>query len=213
MNITVLTYLEREGASERDIVVDQVAEALRTVGKHKVKILGIHGDVGELIAGLKAQRPGLVFNLCEMFGRNVLGDVLVAGGLELVGVKHTGGGPGELFLRQDKALTKELLAYHGVPFPHYVVFRRDSYPETIGRLRMPLIVKPLRMDASIGIESASLCRSTTKMMKRVVKIHERIKDSALVEEFIDRVLWLCHGAPPAYRWNRGCSYSRLATMR
>jgi D-alanine-D-alanine ligase len=120
-----------------------------------------------------------------MFGRNLLGDVAVAGGLELLGVKHTGGGPGELFLRQDKALTKELLAYHGVPFPHYVVFRRDFYPETIGRLRMPLIVKPLRMDASIGIESASLVRSTTQMMKRVVAVHERVKDSALVEEYIE----------------------------
>ena len=185
MNVTVLTYLEREGASEHDEVVDQVADALRRVGKHKVKILGVHGNVEALIAGIRAQKPGLVFNLCEMFGRNVLGDVSVAGGLELLGVKHTGGGPGELYLRQDKALTKELLAYHGVPFPHYVVFRRDSYPETIGRLRMPLIVKPLRMDASIGIESASLCRSTTQMMKRVVKIHERIKDSALVEEYIE----------------------------
>src|SRR5580658_8611761 len=185
MNVTVLTYLEREGASEYDVVVDQVADALRTVGKHKVKILGVHGKIEQLIAGIRAQKPGLVFNLCEMFGKNPLGDVLVAGSLELLGVKHTGGGPGELFLRQDKALTKELLAYHGVPFPHYVVFRRDSYPETIGRLRMPLIVKPLRMDASIGIESASLCRSTTQMMKRVVAIHEKVKDSALVEEYIE----------------------------
>jgi D-alanine-D-alanine ligase len=185
MNVTVLTYVEREGATEHDIVVDQVADALRTVGKHKVKILGIHGDVQELTAGIRAQKPGLVFNLMERFGRNVLGDVSVAGGLELLGVKYTGGGPGELYMRQDKALTKELLAYHGVPFPHYVVFRRAHYPETIARLRMPLIVKPLRMDASIGIESASLCRSTTQMMKRVVAIHERIKDSALVEEYIE----------------------------
>src|ERR1700733_1322820 len=185
MNVTVLTYLEREGATEYDVVVDQVADALCTIGKHKVKILGVHGRVQELIDGIRAQRPGLVFNLMEMFGKNVLGDVSVAGGLELLGVKHTGGGPGELYLRQDKALRKELLAYHGVPFPHYVVFKRDFYPETIGRLRMPLIVKPLRMDASIGIESASLCRSTTQMMKRVVAIHERIKDSALVEEYIE----------------------------
>jgi D-alanine-D-alanine ligase len=50
---------------------------------------------------------------------------------------------------------------------------------------MPLIVKPLRMDASIGIESASLVRSTTQMMKRVVAVHERVKDSALVEEYIE----------------------------
>ncbi len=184
MNVTVLTYLEREGAETYDVVVDQVAAALRK-RKHTVKILGVHGDVQDLIVGIRKQKPQLVFNLMEMFARNVLGDVAVAGTLELLAVRHTGGGPGELYLRQDKALTKELLAYHGVPFPNYAVFRRHSYPDTIGRLRMPLIVKPLRMDASIGIEASSLVRSTTQMMKRVIAIHEKVKDSALVEEYIE----------------------------
>ncbi len=184
MNVTVLTYLEREGAETYDVVVDQVAQALRK-HKHKVKIVGVHGDLMGLITALRAQKPQLVFNLMEMFARNVLGDAAVAGVLQLLGLRHTGGGPGELYLRQDKALTKELLAYHAVPFPNYAVFRRHSYPDTIGRLQMPLIVKPLRMDASIGIESTSLVRSTTQMMKRVIAIHEKVKDSALVEEYIE----------------------------
>jgi D-alanine-D-alanine ligase len=184
MRVTVLTYVERQGSTAYDAVVQQVAESLRA-RRHKVKILAVHGDIQELIDGIKAQKPRLVFNLMEMFGKNVLGDVAVAGALELLGVSHTGGGPGELFLRQDKALTKELLAFHGVPFPHYVVFRRDAYPETLSTLRMPLIVKPLRMDSSIGIESHSLVRSTTQMMKRIIAIHEKIKDSALVEEYIE----------------------------
>ena len=80
MNVTVLTYLEREGAETHDIVVDQVAAALRK-HKHSVKILGVHGDVQELIAGLRRQKPQLVFNLMEMFARNALGDVAVAGAL------------------------------------------------------------------------------------------------------------------------------------
>ena len=101
MNVTVLTYLEREGAETYDAVVDQVAQALRK-RKHKVKILGVHGDVQALIAGIRRQKPQLVFNLMEMFARNVLGDVAVAGVLELLGMRHTGGGPGELYLRQDK---------------------------------------------------------------------------------------------------------------
>ena len=183
MNVTVLTYLESEGATTYDVVVDQVAEALRA-HKHKVSIVGVHGDPFELVNGIKRHKPGLVFNLCEMFGRNVLNDVAVAGVLQLLGVRYTGGGPGEFYLQQDKALTKEILAFHSVPFPSYAVFRRDSYPETM-RLRMPLIVKPLRMDASIGIEGKSLVRSTTQLMKRVVSIHEKIKDSALVEEYIE----------------------------
>lgn len=184
LRVTILTYVEKEGSEQYDGVVPQVAEALRR-GGHKVKILGIHADVNHLIAGLEKQRPTLVFNLCETFGKTAFGDIGVAGVLDLLALRHTGGGPGEFYLQQDKALTKELLAYHGVPFPNYVVFRRAAYPDTIGRLRMPLIVKPLRMDASIGIENASLVRSTTQMMKRVVEIHEKIKDEALVEEYIE----------------------------
>jgi D-alanine-D-alanine ligase len=163
LRVTVLTNLEREGATEYDVVVDQVAGALRAHG-HRVKILGVHSDIQQLIDGLREQKPNLIFNLVEQWGKNVRGDVAVAGALELLGLRHTGGGPGELYLRQDKALTKELLAYHGVPFPNYAVFRRDTYPDSGVRLRMPLIVKPLRMDASIGIESSSLVRSTTQMI-------------------------------------------------
>ncbi|WP_394823640.1 ATP-grasp domain-containing protein [Pendulispora albinea] len=184
MRVTVLTHLEKKGDTKYDVVVDQVAEALRSE-KHTVKVLAVHGDVAALIEGIRAQRPGLVFNLVESFGRHFAGEIGVAGALQLLCVRHTGGGPGEYYLQQDKALTKEILAYHGVPFPNYAVFRHDSYPDTSGRLRMPLIVKPLRMDASIGIETDSLVRSATQMMKRIVAIHEKIKDAALVEEYIE----------------------------
>ena len=183
VRVTVLTHVEKPG-DPCDEVVDQVVLALKARG-HKVKVLPVHDDPRELVDGVLKQRPQLVFNLCEQFGKNAFADVAVAGCLDLLGVARTGGGPGEFWVSQDKELTKELLAYHGVPFPHYVVFRRAAYPETIGRLRMPLIVKPLRMDASIGIETSSLVRSTTQMMKKVVMIHEKIKDSALVEEYIE----------------------------
>ncbi|WP_394833503.1 ATP-grasp domain-containing protein [Pendulispora rubella] len=184
MRITVLTYLEKQGDTSYDPVADQVANALRAE-KHTVKVFAVHGDIVTLVEGLREQRPTLVFNLMEAFGGNLFGEIGVAGALQLLSLRHTGGGPGEFYLQQDKALTKELLAFHGVPFPNYAVFRKDNYPDTSGRLRMPLIVKPLRMDASIGIESNSLVRSATQMMKRIVAIHEKVKDAALVEEYIE----------------------------
>jgi D-alanine-D-alanine ligase len=184
MKITVLTYLEKEGAASHDEVVDQVVEALRQAG-HKLSILGIHADVGKLFRRLSRHKPDLVFNLMEMFGRNVFGDVAVAGFLELLGLRHTGGGPGEIYLQQDKGLTKKLLAFDGIAYPDFAIFSKDADPETGGRLRMPLFVKPLRTDGSIGIESAGLVRSPTDMMKRVAVIHDRLKDSALVEEYIE----------------------------
>ena len=78
------------------------------------------------------------------------------------------GGPGDLYLQEDKALTKKLLAFDGIGYPNFAVFTRDADLETGGNLRMPLFVKPLRMDASIGIGAKSLVHSATEMMKRVV---------------------------------------------
>ena len=167
MRITVLTYLEREGDKTHDVVVDQVAEALRQ-GGHTVSVLGAHGDLGRLSAGLARRRPDLVFNLMETFGDSQLGAVGVVGFLDLLALPYTGGGPGEYYIQEDKALTKKLLAFDGIRYPDFAVFSRDADLETGGRLHMPLFVKPLRMDASIGIDARSLVHTTGEMMERVL---------------------------------------------
>lgn len=183
MKITIITYLESEGAKEHDVVVDQVAKALRA-GKHSPSILGVHGDLRKLVSGLSRRKPDLVFNLMEMFGQNVRADVAIAGVLDLLGLRYTGGGPAELALRQDKGLAKRALAFEQIPYPDFAVFSRDDL-ETGGNLRMPLFVKPLRADASIGIGSDSLVRDATSLMKRVIAIHEKFDDAAIAEEYIE----------------------------
>ena len=186
MKITVLTYLdsENENSKEYDAVVPQVARTLRRLG-HRVSILGVHGDVKRLIAGLSRRKPELVFNLMEMFGDNVFGDIPVTGLLELLGVRYTGSGPGELYLSQDKGLTKKLLAFEDILYPRYAVFSRQAAFETGGNLRMPLFVKPLRSDASLGIGGKSLVHDAVALMERVAAIHKELEDSALAEEYID----------------------------
>jgi D-alanine-D-alanine ligase len=57
--------------------------------------------------------------------------------------------------------------------------------ETGGNLHMPLFVKPLRADASIGINGKSLVHNAREMMDQVNEIHDKVKDSALVEEYIE----------------------------
>jgi D-alanine-D-alanine ligase len=184
MDITVLAYLEPD-QSEPDIVVPQVAQALTASG-HKTSILTIRHDVNELIAGLKARKPQLVFNLVESFGDDIMGGVIgVAGVLDLLQIPYTGGGPGEIFLQEDKALTKKLLAFEGIRYPDFATFPVDANFETGGNLRMPLFVKPLRMDASIGIDEKSLVRNTQQLMERVLYIQRTFGDAALAEEYIE----------------------------
>lgn len=184
MNITVLTGLEKDDPKSYDVVVDQVASALRKKG-HRASIFGVHDDLRKLVTGLARRKTDLVFNLLESFGDNLGGDVAVAGVLDLLNLRYTGGGPGELYLRQDKGLAKKVFAFENILYPHFAVFSKDSDFETAGNLHMPLFVKPLTADASIGIDGDSLVRDTTSLMKRVLNIHEKVNDSALVEEYIE----------------------------
>jgi D-alanine-D-alanine ligase len=184
MKITVLTHVEKEGSIDYPVVVGQVVKALRQAG-HKPSIIGVHGDIKKLITGLGRRKPDLIFNLLETFGDTDLGSVGAHGLLDLIGIPYTGVGPGELYLTEDKALAKKLLTFEKIACPDFAVISRDADLETGGNLRMPLFVKPLRMDASIGISGKSLVRTTTDMMKRVVEIHEKVKDAALVEEYIE----------------------------
>jgi D-alanine-D-alanine ligase len=184
MRVTVLSYLEKEDVEQFDVVIEQVVDALRHLG-HSVSVLGVHGDLDKLLQGIRKRKPELIFNLMESFGPGHLGAVGVVGMLELLGIPFTGGGAGEFYLQEDKSMTKRLLAFDQIAYPDFAVFMRDAGFETGGNLRMPLFVKPLRMDASIGIDGKSIVHSSREMMERVVMVHTKIRDDALVEEFID----------------------------
>lgn len=184
VRITILTYVYKEGGDDWDVVVDQVADALRE-NKHKVSILGVRKDVERLVQGLAQQKPELVFNLLEEFGKDPAGNMAVTGILDALGYRYTGSGPGECYLTQDKALTKKLLSFEGILYPRFAVFHKDKGLETGGNLRMPMFVKPLAMDSSIGIGKKSLVRDSTQLMEQVLAIHKECKDAALAEEYVE----------------------------
>jgi D-alanine-D-alanine ligase len=184
MKITILTYLDPDDG--RDVVVDQVRRGLARSKQHEVSVLEVHDDLAGMIAAFGKAPPDLVFNLCEMFGDNVQGDAAVASVLEMLGIPFTGSGAAELYLRQDKGVAKRMLAFDGILYPNFAIFSPDADLETGGNLRMPLFVKPLRGDASIGISGAdALVRDSRALMEQVLAIHDQCKDSALAEEYIE----------------------------
>jgi len=184
VRVTVLTWLESEQATAYDVVVDQVAAALER-GGHVVSIVGVHGDLQRLVDGIAVTAPALVFNLMEMWSDALVGDVAVAGLLELVGVPFTGSGPGGLVLCQNKGLAKKLFCFDGIASPRFAVFEPGAHVAANG-LTMPLIVKPLRGDASIGVdETRALVGDAAALAQRVREIHTEVHDAALAEEFVD----------------------------
>ncbi|HVJ67350.1 MAG TPA: ATP-grasp domain-containing protein [Caulifigura sp.] len=184
MNIAILAYLEA-GESKPDIVMEQVQRALESAG-HKATVLTIHDDIVEIVEKVRSAKPELVFNLVESFDNDMIGGSMgVAGVLDLLQIPYTGGGPGELYLQEDKSLSKKLLDYEEVRYPDFASFAPNADFETGGNLRMPLFVKPQRMEASQGIDEKSLVRTTTELMERVLKIHKTLGDAALAEEYIE----------------------------
>src|SRR5205823_796092 len=131
------------------------------------------------------RNPDLVFNLIEVFGKDLRGDIHIASLYELLNLPYTGSGPGALYLQNDKALSKKIFAAEKILYPDYAVFSRNADLEMSGNFRMPVFVKPLRSDASIGIDGNSLVDSSIDMMKKVVAIHDKFQDAALVEQYIE----------------------------
>lgn len=185
MRITILAYQEPDDPKP-DVVVEHVAEALRELG-HQPEIFALTDDVAALVAGLRERRPELIFNVMEGFGDDILGGLMgVTGVLDLLEIPYTGGGPGEIYLQEDKALSKKLLAYEQILYPDFASFAPNADFETGGKLRMPLFVKPLRMDGSVGIEAKkSFVKTTQELMERVLSINKELGDTALAEEYID----------------------------
>jgi D-alanine-D-alanine ligase len=184
LKISVLFWEERnQNNAEHDEVVDQVAGALSEAG-HQVSLLGIHSDLRELLDKLDEQKPQLVFNLVERFADNDLFDMHVITVLDMLGIPFTGAAPLGAALRQNKAISKKLLEFHDVAYPHSITFDKNEI-EFAGRMRFPLFVKPLSGDASFGIDDSSLVAEYSKMVERIAYIQTQLNLPALVEEYIE----------------------------
>lgn len=176
--IAVLHYQPKGEAP--DPVVAQVCSALDE-GGHQTVAIGVDESVSDLVRQVGRSRADLVFNICETFADDYRLEVNVAAMLELARVPFTGSGTAGLLLAQDKILTKQLLQYHGVLTPRFATFDGASL-QTSGDLRFPVVVKPARSDASLGL---GVEKDLEGLARRVRRIREEFGDEALAEEFIE----------------------------
>jgi D-alanine-D-alanine ligase len=109
---------------------------------------------------------------------------MVPGMLEAEGYHYTGSPPVALLVSRNKAMSKKVLAYHGIRVPAFMTCRPGEKVEAPA-LRFPLIVKPLQSDASAGIAQASVVQDLASLRERVTMIHERFNQPAIAEEFVE----------------------------
>lgn len=168
-----------EWRTEYDVVT-----ALRKAG-HDVRPLGVSDSLSDLRAAIADWKPDVCFNLLEEFDGVVTYDQHVVAYLELMRQPYTGCNPRGLLLSRDKVLSKQLLSFHRIPTPHFMVVPRGHKLLLPRRLRFPLFVKSATEDASLGIAQASVVRDAQHLRERVEFIHDQTLSDALVEEYIE----------------------------
>ncbi|HZY10747.1 MAG TPA: ATP-grasp domain-containing protein [Bacteroidota bacterium] len=177
----VLTDLSEVGVLEEK---EDIARALRALG-YKTVIYNVDGDISKFVKFLKDEEPDLVYNLCESINNESVHEMHAASIYELLGIPYTGADPLTLGTALNKVRVKEILSFHGLPTPKYQLIKSPIRISLSDHLEFPLIVKPSREDASIGIESSSVVSNMAELRKRIRYIFEQFDQPALIEEYID----------------------------
>src|SRR5262245_34130097 len=173
---------ERPRKKPPDDDVRAVYEALRKNG-HSPVYVRVDGTPESLIQ-LARSHTDLLFNLTESFAGDDAQDTNLAGYLELLGRRFTGGGSSGLYLAQDKGLSKKIRAFDGIHMPYFGTVYRGRV-EHSHDINFPVIVKPAREDGSIGIQFGAVCGSIKELMERIDYIHAEFDTPALIEEYIE----------------------------
>ncbi|MDP1585930.1 MAG: ATP-grasp domain-containing protein, partial [Bradyrhizobium sp.] len=84
-----------------------------------------------------------------------------------------------------KDLSKTLVHHRRIAVPAFAVFPMRRKVKRPPRLALPLIVKSLSEDGSIGISQASIVDTDEKLVERVAFVHERLKTAAIAEQYIE----------------------------
>jgi D-alanine-D-alanine ligase len=163
---------------------EDIARALQADG-YKCTLFNVDSDITRLITYLKTEQPDVIFNLCESVNNIAIHEMHVVGIYELLGIPYTGSDPLVLGTALNKVRVKQLLMMNGLPTPRFQLITSPIKITVDENLNFPLIVKPSREDASIGIETRSVVRNLAELKKRVRYIFENFDQPALVEEYID----------------------------
>jgi D-alanine-D-alanine ligase len=144
------------GEFELDAAASNVASALPNA-----VVAGVRGELNEIVQLVDAERPDVIFNLCEApLGKPSL-EPHAAALFEWLDIPFTGSSSHTLALCRDKPRMKAVLAACGVAVPRTGVY--------------PAIVKPADEDGSAGIDRDAICddgaaveRATSRWAGRVV---------------------------------------------
>jgi D-alanine-D-alanine ligase len=162
------------------------AHVLKALGAldHTTEHLAIFDDLDLLRQKLESFAPDVLFNLVDQFKNNRGFDQNIVSLFEMQGVPFTGCGATGLVLCKHKGISKKILSYHRIHVPNFVVIPRGQRIARPKRLKFPLLVKPVKEEASYGISQASFIETDEQFRERAAFIHEKHDADVIAEEYI-----------------------------
>jgi D-alanine-D-alanine ligase len=190
--IVVIYNRDFEGAEAdpenkaREDVKDVAEDVLRILngGGFEATGLGVTNDVSAAMAALNEAKPDAVFNLCESIHGDNRFESLMPLLLDLANIAFTGSCSFGLSLALRKEKVKDMLRGRDIPVARGGLLTSVAECAAL-RLSFPLIVKPAREDASVGISSASVVGNQAALENRVAHVLENYRQPVLVEEYIE----------------------------
>lgn len=165
--------------------VEDVVTALGSVGR---EVESKRVSLGTLLTALEELRErrdtAVVFNLCEGLEGHAHHEPLLAGLLELHGLRFTGSPSAALSWALNKRVAKAILRFAGVRTPDARVCSAPPTDDEIQKISFPSIVKPVREDGSAGINAESVVTTASELCARVRWVTETYRQPALVESYL-----------------------------
>jgi len=147
--------------------------------------LAIFDDLDLLRQKLQTFSPDVIFNLADQFRNNRAFDQHIVAFLAMQGIPFTGCGTSGLTLCKHKGISKKILSYHRIHTAHFVIIPRGKRGVRPKHLHFPLLIKPLKEEASYGISQASFVETDEQFAERVQFIHEKLANDVIAEEYIE----------------------------
>lgn len=144
--------------------------------------LALGADPGPLWSELQSRRPDVVFNLYEGQNDNPESETFVAGLLDWSGIAYTGSPPQALALARAKDTVKYLLRGAGLSNAEFLAVTELPLPEW--SFGYPAMVKPARLDASVGVHQQSVCTDERQLHERVGHLFATYGGPVLIERYI-----------------------------
>lgn len=175
-------YFEIDKTSPID-EYDKMVKKLQKSG-FEVYSLNIRDNIFTLLEDYSDNKPDVVFNFVELFREKVELEMSIVGLYELLGVCYTGAPPMALANCQNKELTKRILKFYGIQTPDFFFVDKKKY-KISHSLKYPLIVKPAKEDASVGIDNNAIVHNLRELKNRIDYVFDKINQPALIEQYID----------------------------